>query len=113
MSSKVAAALSTSASPWRIGCVVGAASAAYASCFSVASIIAHMSVNSVHATADQPHAHSAKDSLSQRSSHQRMVTMSPNHMCAISCSSTRARTSRSAYDGGSRKMKLSLQVTHP
>ena len=27
----------------------------------------------------------ANDSLSHRSSHQRMVTRSPNHMCAISC----------------------------
>ena len=89
------------------------ASAAYASCFSVASISAHMSVNSVQRTADQAQAHSAKDSLSQRSSHQRMVTMSPNHMCAISCSRTRARSSRSAYEGGSRKMKASLQVTQP
>ena len=27
----------------------------------------------------------ANDSFSHRSSHQRMVTRSPNHMCAISC----------------------------
>ena len=38
-------------------------------------------------------AHSANDSLSQRSSHQRMVTRSPNHMCAISCRIVLARCS--------------------
>ncbi len=30
----------------------------------------------------------AKDSLSHKSSHQAMVTRSPNHMCAISCAVT-------------------------
>ncbi len=102
MSSKLAAALATSTISWRIGWVVGATSAAYASCLSAASMPAHMSVNSVQATAAHAQAHSANASLSQRSSHQRMVTMSPNHMCAISCSSTAARYSRSTYDGGSR-----------
>ena len=38
-------------------------------------------------------AYSAKDSLSHRSSHQRIVTRSPNHMCAISCSTVSARRS--------------------
>ena len=36
---------------------------------------------------------SANDSLSHRSSHHCMVTRSPNHMCAISCRMTMARTS--------------------
>ena len=35
----------------------------------------------------------ANDSLSHRSSHQRMVTRSPNHMCAISCRIVSARRS--------------------
>ncbi len=35
----------------------------------------------------------ANDSFSHRSSHQRMVTRSPNHMCAISCSTISARRS--------------------
>ncbi|SHW23211.1 Uncharacterised protein [Mycobacteroides abscessus subsp. abscessus] len=35
----------------------------------------------------------ANDSLSHRSSHQRMVTRSPNHMWAISCSTVSARRS--------------------
>jgi hypothetical protein len=38
-------------------------------------------------------AHSAKDSLSHRSFHQRMVTRLPNHMCASSCRIVRARRS--------------------
>ena len=40
-------------------------------------------------------AHSANDSFSHRSSHQRMVTRSPNHMCAISCRMVFARFSYS------------------
>ena len=39
--------------------------------------------------------YSANDSFSHRSSHQAMVTRSPNHMCAISCAITVARVSRS------------------
>ncbi|COW84385.1 Uncharacterised protein [Mycobacterium tuberculosis] len=35
----------------------------------------------------------AKDSFSHRSSHQVMVTRSPNHMWAISCSTVSARRS--------------------
>jgi len=37
--------------------------------------------------------YSAKDSFSHRSSHQRMVTRSPNHMCASSCRIVAARRS--------------------
>ena len=37
--------------------------------------------------------YSAKDSLSQRSFHQRMVTRSPNHMWASSWSTVMARRS--------------------
>ena len=37
---------------------------------------------------------SAKDSLSQIPSHQRIVTRLPNHMCAISCAMTWARNRR-------------------
>ena len=36
----------------------------------------------------------ANDSFSHRSSHQRMVTRSPNHMCAISCRIVSPRASR-------------------
>ena len=38
-------------------------------------------------------AHSAKDSLSHRSFHQRMVTRLPNHMWASSCRIVSARRS--------------------
>ena len=44
--------------------------------------------------------YSAKDSLSQRSSHHSIVTRSPNHMCAISCEIALARSSRSSAVGG-------------
>jgi hypothetical protein len=50
--------------------------------------VAHSSVNGVAPTAAQVAAHEANASLSHRSSHHLIVTMSPNHMCAISCSST-------------------------
>src|SRR5262249_7611601 len=53
------------------------------------------SVNRVAALLHQWLAHSAKDSLSHRSSHQRMVTRSPNHMWAISCRIVLARCSYS------------------
>ena len=46
----------------------------------------------------------AKDSFSHRSSHQRMVTRSPNHMCAISCRIVSARTSRAKSVTRDRKM---------
>ena len=36
----------------------------------------------------RPAIHDAKPSLSHRSSHQRIVTRSPNHWCAISCAAT-------------------------
>ena len=42
---------------------------------------------------------SAKDSLSQESSHHSMVTRSPNHMCAISWAMVEAIHSRSSSVG--------------
>ena len=51
-------------------------------------VCAAVSPYAVARSAAHVHANSAKASLSQRSSHQRIVTMLPNHMCAISCSST-------------------------
>ncbi len=61
----------------------------------------HAVVNVVHACdqrvacacASVP-AQVANDSFSHRSSHQRMVTRSPNHMCAISCRIVSPRASR-------------------
>ena len=49
--------------------------------------------NSVVSAAARWDMNSAKDSLSHRSFHQRMVTRSPNHMWASSCSMVMARRS--------------------
>ncbi len=57
--------------------------------------------------------YSANDSFSQRSSHQRIVTRSPNHMWAISCATTPARVARSAAVARDRKMNWSRRVTQP
>ena len=55
----------------------------------------------------------AKLSFSQRSSHQRIVTRSPNHMWAISCRMAFARSSRTASVTLERKTIDSLKVTQP
>ena len=70
-------------------------------------------MNSVADTAAHVEANEAKASLSHRSSHQRIVTRSPNHMCAISCSRKVATSSRLACVGGVRHSTLSVQVTQP
>src|SRR5258706_4162155 len=75
--------------------------------------VVHASVKRVAWALHQWEAHSAKDSFSQRSSHHRMVTRSPNHMWAISCRIVLARRSWSASVTLDRKMDLSLNVTHP
>src|SRR3954452_22807372 len=58
-------------------------------------------------------AHSANDSFSQRSSHQVIVTRSPNHMCASSCSTVFARLSSSEWVVRLRKTYSSRRVTQP
>ena len=100
--SNPAVASATSPAGCRIGCDVGPRSIAYAACLDRARKPAHASVNAVASVAAQKQAQLANASLSHRSSHQRMVTMSPNHMCAISCSRITARSSRSAGDGSLR-----------
>src|ERR671928_1856427 len=55
----------------------------------------------------------ANDSFSHRSSHQRMVTRSPNHMCAISCRIVSARLSRADSVTRDRKTYASVKVTQP
>ncbi len=57
--------------------------------------------------------YSAKDSLSQMSSHQRRVTRSPNHMCAISWAMTTARHCTSTGVTADRKTYSSRKVTSP
>jgi hypothetical protein len=66
--------------------------------------VVHASVNRVALVLHQWLAHSANDSLSHRSFHQRMVTRSPNHMWAISCRIVLARCSYSKSVTGDRKM---------
>ena len=56
---------------------------------------------------------SAKDSLSHRSFHHFMVTRSPNHMCASSCSRVRSRSSRSKSLTFEENMKRSCTMTRP
>ena len=55
----------------------------------------------------------AKDSFSHRSSHQRMVTRSPNHMWESSCSIVSLRYSTVASATLLRKMYSSRKVTQP
>ena len=50
-------------------------------------------MNRVPSALDRAAQNSANDSFSHRSSHHFMVTRSPNHMCAISCRMTVARSS--------------------
>ncbi len=65
---------------------------------------AHGSGSSVASAMHQNEAHVANASLSHRSSHQRMVTRSPNHMWASSCRMTVARRVRCSIVGTERKM---------
>jgi len=55
---------------------------------------AHAPLNRVPSSVVCRPMNSAKDSLSQMPSHHRIVTRSPNHMCAISCAMTCARSRR-------------------
>ena len=57
--------------------------------------------------------YSAKDSLSHRSSHQCIVTRSPNHMWAISWAMVLLRWSTSSGVAAPRKTIVSRNVTQP
>src|SRR5580658_7477861 len=57
--------------------------------------------------------YSANDSLSHKSSHHFMVTRSPNHMCAISCRITLARSSLSVSVTLDRHRSWSVKITQP
>ena len=76
-----------------IGCVDGNWSWRYAHDFSTVANVVQASVNSVASLWHSTDANVANDSFSHRSSHHVMVTRSPNHMCAISCSTVSARRS--------------------
>src|SRR5690348_4125242 len=76
--------------------------------------VVHASVKRVACELHQCDAHSANDSFSQRSSHQRMVTRSPNHMWASSCRIVLARCSYSKSVTWDRKTYAdSAWVTQP
>ena len=66
--------------------------------------VVHADVQRVASASASVPAQVAKDSFSQRSSHQRIVTRSPNHMCAISCRIVSARDSRAKSVTRDRKM---------
>ena len=57
--------------------------------------------------------YSANDSFSQRSFHHCIVTVSPNHWCAISCTTVRARLLRSPSVTAERNTIESRNVTQP
>src|SRR3954451_10272948 len=113
MPSKLTRTASMSGMSATIGCVVGSWSCRYAHVFQPLANVAHAWVNRVASTRLWNDMNVAKLSLSHRSSHHRMVTRSPNHMCAISCRIVSARRSRAASVTFERKMYASLYVTQP
>src|SRR6188768_3960828 len=96
-----------------IGCVDGSWSWRYAQLFSMALNVVHAPVHSVASAVAIVEAHSAKDSLSQRSFHHFIVTRSPNHMCASSCRIVTTRRSLMAAVTLERKTYASVNVTAP
>ena len=77
-----------------IGCVDGSWSCRYAhALYALANVVQACRQRVASACAAVP-AQVANDSFSHRSSHQRIVTRSPNHMCAISCRIVSPRASR-------------------
>ena len=93
MPSKFTSTASMSTMSAAMGCVEGSWSCRYAQAFSTLANVAQAFVQRVASAWQSTLMKVAKLSLSQRSSHQRIVTRSPNHMCAISCSTVSARRS--------------------
>src|SRR5690349_8998545 len=113
MPSKFTSTSSRSRMGATMGCVEDSWSCRYAHAFSdVPNVVQALShwVASAWQVVD---AHSAKDSFSHRSFHHFMVTRLPNHMCASSCSSVRARRSTSASVTLALNTYISLMVTAP
>src|SRR5690606_10788124 len=113
MPSKLTCTSSRSRISATIGCVEGSWSWRYAQVFSIAWNVVHATVHSVASAVASVDAHSANDSLSHRSFHQRIVTRSPNHMWASSCSTVTTRRSRMASVTCARKTYASVNVTQP
>src|SRR3954464_14786609 len=95
------------------GCVEGSWSCRYAHDFSALANVVHASLYSVASLWHSTDAKVANDSFSHRSSHHFIVTRSPNHMCAISCSTVLPRPSCADSVWRERKTMYSLKVTHP
>ena len=91
--SKFTSTACTSGMSAAIGCVEGSWSCRYAQVFSMLANVVQAEVQRVAWAWQSTETKVAKDSFSHRSSHQRMVTRSPNHMCAISCRIVSARRS--------------------
>ncbi len=113
MPSKFVIALPVSATRAEIGWVDGDWSAAYPHIFRLTVKSTHALSNLVAELVTRYPMYSAKDSFNHRSSHQRMLTRSPNHICAISCAITYARDSRWASVTADRKIISSRKVTQP
>ena len=113
MPSKPSSASWVSATLAAMGCVVTIWSSRYANGLSTPLKRCHAALKRVASSRARKDMKVANDSLSHRSSHQRIVTRSPNHMWASSWSTTSARVRRSGSVGGSRNRKLSWNVTAP
>ncbi len=96
-----------------IGCVEGSWSWRYAQFFSTFANVVHACGHRVTSAWQSTLAYVANDSLSHRSSHQRIVTRSPNHMCASSWRIVSARRSYAASVSRLRKTYSSRNVTAP
>src|SRR5215469_10991815 len=96
-----------------MGCVVGSWSCMYPQVLRDPENVVQASVNLVPSALDKAALNSANDSLSHRSSHHFMVTRSPNHMCAISCRITVARSSYIMSVTLDRNSNRSEKVTQP
>src|SRR6478609_2434158 len=113
MPSKFTSTAARSTMSAAIGWVDGSWSWTYAQDFSTFANVVQDDVYSVADTWATTDAQVANDSLSQRSSHQRMVTRSPNHMCAISCRIVSQRRSYWYRVTLDRKTYSSRKVTAP
>src|SRR5262247_4874921 len=107
MPSKLAHTWESSGMSPTIGWVEGSWSWAYPKAFHTLTKLVHDSVQRVARLSATFDAYVANDSFSHRSSHHRMVTRSPNHMCASSCRITSARDWRAACVVRDRKMNAS------
>src|SRR3712207_5628501 len=96
MPSKLTSTARISGMSAEIGWVDGSWSCRYAHAFIRLAKVVHDPVHLVASAWHSTLMYVANDSFSHRSSHQRMVTRSPNHMCAISCRIVSARRSYAA-----------------